>query len=179
MAIKLEEIYNEKNGTQESLGIYLKSMSVKQFKDFAEYAVKTYSSRKKLKEANAVIKFLRAYYTKQKILVPNVDPTFVELMETAAFIHNLFIDDSWTSVFKAREILQEVAMRDFKISYENAEHIFAIVEAQLGVDMPVPGCRSQSATRGPVDDFATACWVVKEYIGCEKSYSSRSDKGKS
>ena len=54
-------------------------------------------------------------------------------------IHNLFINDSWTSVFKAREVLYDLAVKEYKISYENAEHIFAIVEAQLGVDMPVPG----------------------------------------
>lgn len=180
MALKMAEIYDEQlKDTDKDLGKYLRGMTVEQFKKFAEHAVITYGSRKKLEEANAVIHFLRAYYKKMKILVPNADPTFIELMEVAAFIHNLFINDSWTSVFRAREVLYDLAVKEHKISYENAEHIFAIVEAQLGVDMPVPGCRSQSATRGPVDDFATACWVVKEYLERDKSYSSLADKGKS
>jgi hypothetical protein len=171
MALKLEEIKNN-----EELSKYLNTIATSNLKDFATFAVTTYGSRKKLKEANAVIDYLEKYYTKKKILAPNVDPTFFDLMKVTCLVHNLFIDDSWVSVFKTREVLQDVALNQYKISWENVQHVFSMVEAQLGTDMPVVSCHVKPGT--PQDDFVTACWVVKEYIGREKCYSSKSDKGK-
>jgi hypothetical protein len=140
------------------------------------HVIKDEIYEKKLDEANAVIDYLEKYYTKKRILGPNVDPTFFDLMKVTCFVHNLFIDDSWVSVFKAREVLQDKALSEYKISWENVQHIFSMVEAQFGTDMPVVSCHVKPGT--PQDDFVTACWVVKEYLNREKCYSSRSDKGK-
>lgn len=132
-----------------------------ELKDFATYALATYGTEEKLKEANAVIQYLEEYYIKKKIITANADPMFFDLMKVTCFVHNLFFDGSWISVFKAREQLQDIALKQYHISWENVQHIFSMVEAQLGTDMPVISCHVKPGT--PQDDFVTACWVTKEF----------------
>jgi len=134
--------------------------------DFAIYAVEAYGSEEKLAEAHAVANYLVKFYTKKKIITPNADPAFIDLMKVTCFIHNVFGNEPWINVFKARESLQDIAIRQFKISWENAQHIFSMVEAQLGTDMPVVACHVKPGT--PQDDFVTACWVVKEFNKAEE-----------
>ena len=131
-------------------------------REFSKMALANYGNEEKLEIANRVISYLEQYYTKKKILSPNIDPTFFELMKTTAFIHNLFTEeDDWTTVFLARKRLQHDALHSFQISWENTQHIFSMVEGQLGQDMPVVACQTKPGT--PQDDFVNACWVVKEY----------------
>ena len=143
---------------KETLERHLKTMTIPELQSFAAEAMQTYGSEEKLEEANKVIDFLKAYYTKKKILTPQTNPYFMELMETAAFIHNLFTDDTWISVYKAREILMPLVKG---VDPKNVENLFSIVEGQLGEDMPVPGSRPPA--NNPIGDFALACWVVKQY----------------
>ena len=132
-------------------------------KKFARWAVEEYGTAETTAEAEKIIEWLKQYYIKKKIIGPNVDPTFFDLMQVTCYVHNLFTTDSWTSVFTAREKLQDTALKDFKISWENTQHIFSMVEAQLGTDMPVIACHVKPGT--PQDDFVIACWAVKEYNG--------------
>lgn len=130
-------------------------------KKFAQWAVEEYGDEKTTKEAEAIISWLKQYYEKKKIIGPNVEPTFFDLMQVTCYLHNLFLTEKWTSVFIAREKLQEAALKDFKISWENTQHIFSMIEAQLGTDMPVIACHVKPGT--PQDDFVIACWATKEY----------------
>ena len=126
------------------------TITTENLKKFATWAVEEYGTKESIKEAEKVISWLRQYYTKKKIIGPNVDPTFFDLMQVTCYVHNLFTTDKWTSVFIAREKLQDVALKEFKISWENVQHIFSMVEAQLGVDMPVIACHVKPGT--PQDD---------------------------
>ena len=139
----------------------LDSFENKPFKNFAETALRSYGSQEKFDEAVKVINVITALYTKKKIIADNVNPYFFELMKTAALIHNLFFDGSWLSCFMARNKLYDSAV-SAGIQREHIEHIFTIVEGQLGVDMPVAGVRPNP--NSPVDDFALCCWIVKELL---------------
>lgn len=141
---------------------FLDEMNNDGLREFCKNALSKYGTEEKLDIANRIIGYLKQYYTKKKILSPNIDPTFFELMKTTAFIHNLFTeDDDWTTVFQARKQLQHDALYSYQITWENTQHIFSMVEGQLGQDMPVIACQTKPGT--PQDDFVTACWVVKEY----------------
>ena len=146
---------------QETMERYLLKIHTPALAAFAQEAVSKYGTEAKLQEANRVIDVLTALYTKEGIIRPNCDPYFIELMETAAFAHNLFYDGSWISCFTAREKLTDLA-KQCDIKGEHIEHIFTIIEGQLGTDMPVAGARPNPNT--PVDDFAFCCWIVKELL---------------
>ena len=147
------------NVKQETKSLYLSKMSYDNLRDFANDAIDKYGTEEKLQEANKVIAVLRALYCKKKIIASNCDPYFIELMETAAFVHNLFFNGTWISCFTAREKLYDSA-QSFKIKGEHIDHIFTIVEGQMWYDMPVAGVRPNP--NSPVDDFAMCCWIVKE-----------------
>lgn len=146
---------------QETLDVYLTKITTEPLRNLAEFAVKEYGTEEKLLFANKVIMVLRKLYTKRGIIASNVNPYFIELMETAAFIHNLFTDESWISCFRAREKLQDKA-KQFGIQGEHVEHIFTIVEGQLDEGMPVAGARPNP--NSPVSDFAMCRWIVKELL---------------
>ena len=145
---------------QETKDKYLSTMTSTQLRNFVTIAIEEYGTEEKLQEANRVISAIRALYIKKKIIADNVDPYFLELMETAAFVHNLFTDGTWISVFTARDKLYDVAVKA-GIKREHVEHIFTIVEGQLWFDMPVAGARPNP--NSPVEDFALCCWLVKEF----------------
>lgn len=143
------------------LQIYLDKFENEPFKKFIEAALTHYGTQEKFEEAVKLISVIRALYIKRRIIADNVNPYFIELMETAAFIHNLFFDGSWISCFMAREKLYDSAI-SAGIKDEHVEHIFTIVEGQLGVDMPVAGARPNP--NSPVEDFALCCWITKELL---------------
>lgn len=146
---------------KEELQLWLDRFENEPFKKFIHDALVRYGTQDKFEEAVRLIRVIRALYTKRKIIADNVNPYFVELMETAAFIHNLFFDGSWISCFMARDKLYDSATAA-GIKGEHVEHIFTIVEGQLGVDMPVAGVRPNP--NSPVEDFALCCWITKELL---------------
>lgn len=149
--------------------VYLNRMESKPLKDFVLSAYKKYGTIASFKEANKLISILEKYYTKKKIISDNISPYFFELMETAAFVHNLFTNEHWISVFTARDKLYDMA-KAAGIKGEHREHIFTIVEGQLGEDMPVAGVRPNP--NSPVNDFALCCWIAKELIPNVESNNS-------
>ena len=146
---------------KDELQTYLDKFENKPFVTFIKKALSFYGTQEKFEEAVKVITVIRAYYTKKKIIADNVNPYFIELMETAAFVHNLFFDGSWISCFLAREKLYNDALTA-GIQREHAEHIFTIVEGQMGTEMPVAGVRPNP--NSPVEDFALCCWIVKTLL---------------
>lgn len=100
---------------KDELQTYLDKFENKPFVTFIKKALSFYGTQEKLEEAVKVVTVIRAYYTKKKIIADNVNPYFIELMETAAFVHNLFFNGSWLSCFTAREKLYRFGMktRDF------------------------------------------------------------------
>lgn len=146
---------------KEELQLWLDKFENEPFKKFIQDALTRYGTQDKFEEAVRLIHVIRALYTKRKIIADNVNPYFVELMETAAFVHNLFFDGSWISCFTARDKLYDNAVAA-GIKQEHVEHIFTVVEGQLGVDMPVAGVRPNP--NSPVEDFALCCWITKELL---------------
>ena len=132
-------------------GRYLKKMNNEVLQKFATDCLVEFGTEEKLEEANEIIRVMISYYEYRGLM--KGDPYFIELMEVAAFIHNLFTDSSWRSVYIAREKLQDRA-------FEYVIPLFAVVEGQLGDKMPVPG--SRPSPNHPVNDFALFCWIVKE-----------------
>lgn len=161
----MSEITN-KTLENEHYAKYLNGIGNKTLREFAVSCVKEYGTREKLEEANEVIKVMLAYYEEKGLM--KGDPYFIDLMKVAAFIHNLFTNDSWISVYTAREQLQQRAL-DAGISYEYVIPLFAIVEGQLGDKMPVPG--SRPSPNHPVNDFALFCWIVKKLLPYMKETS--------
>lgn len=143
----------------EELQSHIQKFENEPFKKFIMESLTRYGTQDKFEEAVKLINVIAALYTKKKIIADNVNPYFFELMKTAAFIHNLFFDGSWISCFIARNKLYDSAV-SAGIQKQHIEHIFTIVEGQLGVDMPVAGARPNP--NSPVDDFALCCWIVKE-----------------
>lgn len=146
---------------KEELQKYLVTFENQPFKKFIEETLINYGTQQKFKESVKVISVMESYYKKKKIIADNVNPYFIELMKTAAFIHNLFFDGSWISCFTAREKLYDRALIA-GIQREHIEHVFTIVEGQLGSDMPVAGARPNP--NSPVEDFALCCWITKELL---------------
>ena len=160
----------QKKIEETDLGKYLKSMQIKGFQDFSFSAVMQYGTEEKLAEANKVIEVLHGMMRKKHLLGNNNSTVFVAMMETAAFIHNLFVPEGdvtledklqhWSYVFRAREILEPLA-ETCGIDVQLIPQIFQTVEAQLGDDLPVDRCRPVPNT--PIELFAWAVWFVEEF----------------
>ena len=138
---------------------HINNVNNKILREFSINCLKEYGTKDKLEEANKVIDVMIAYYTEKNLI--NGDPYFIDLMKTAAFIHNLFTDHSWRSVYIAREQLQQKAL-DAGIAYEYVIPLFALIEGQLGDKMPVPA--SRPSPNHPVNDFALFCWISKNFV---------------
>lgn len=144
----------------EELFRYVNDISFEPLKAFVSQALKCYSNKKRLKEANEVLDVMMAMLKKQNLLSANANQAFVDIMIAAGLVHNMFYDGSLHSVFYARERLNDLA-DECKVPEAAKDQIFQAVEAQFGNDMPVKACRPNPST--PLELFAWACWFVEEY----------------
>lgn len=101
-------------------------------------------------------------FTKMKQMNENTRPVWIDILRSAAYLHNLFYDGSLQSVFKAREVLMPLAIKH-EVAINGISALFQSIEGQLGEDMPVEACQVKGES--PSRIFMWAVWFVEEYNG--------------
>lgn len=91
----------------------------------------------------------------------HANQSFVDVLISAALLHDLFRTDEWVFIFDARRYLTEVAESvGLPEAAQNA--IFETIEAQLGDKTPVAKVRPQPGT--PTELFSNTVWFVRNYL---------------
>ena len=144
----------------EEINNHLKSIKIIALRNFVEESLLKYGTIEKYKQANQVVDLLYKMLIKKKQIVNGVEQSFVDVLKVAGFIHNLFYNNTVSSLFLAREKLLPLAKDKYKIPDNYINSIFQAVECQLGEDTPVPQCKPIPGT--PTELFAWSCWLVKQ-----------------
>ena len=148
--------------SEENHDTYLSTFTDPILKSFTVKSLERYGSKKKFKEAEKVINVMIAMFTKMKQTNEQNRPLWVELLMSAAYLHNLFYNGTLVSVFQAREKLMPIA-KEVNLPINGASLIFQAIEGQLGEDMPVESCQVKGDSPNRI--FAWSCWFVEEYNG--------------
>lgn len=136
-------------------------VQIEELQVFIERAHAEFGSPEKAAEADVVADILIQMLEKRGMISEHANQSFIDVLITAAYLHNLFYNEyEWTTLFKAREILMPIA-KDMGIAENVTDVIFQTIEAQLGNETPVPS--SRPAPNSPVELFANAIWIAKEY----------------
>ena len=145
----------------EEAGRHWRAIITPEVKDFVKRALDLRGSKKQVEEANKMLDLLLAMLRKRKQIVEGVpQPVWVDVMLAAGLLHNLYYEDTVTSLFMAREKLQPIADA-CNVPGNAAYSIFQAIECQLGDDTPIESCRPVPST--PNELFAWARWFVHEY----------------
>lgn len=161
--MQIEDIFNGET--------YLTTYTDERLKQFTVEALEKYGSLLKIKESEKVIKVMLAMFTKMKQTNEQNRPLWVEVLISAAYIHNLFYDGTLASLVKARELLIPLIIKH-DVPINAASMIFQAVEGQLGEDTPIEACQPKGDSPNRI--FAWACWFVEEYNGDKKMPECRS-----
>ena len=157
--MRIEELFNGRENN------YLATYTEENLKQFTVEALEKYGSLATIKESEEVIKVMLAMFTKMKQVNEQNRPIWVELLITAAYIHNLFYDGTLESLVRTREKLMPLILK-YQVPVNGAAMIFQAVEGQLGEDMPIESCQPRGDSPNRI--FAWACWFVEEYNGDKK-----------
>ena len=145
----------------EEIGRHWRAIKTPEIKKFVELALNRHGSERKVKEANKVTDLLLAMLRKRKQIIDGQpSPVWVDVMLAAGLMHNLFYDGTVTSLFMAREKLQQTA-ETLNVPGNASYSIFQAIECQLGDDTPIESCRPVPST--PNELFTWARWFVHEY----------------
>lgn len=157
--MRIEEVFNGRENN------YLATYTEENLKQFTVESLEKYGSLTTIKESEEVIRVMLAMFTKMKQVNEQNRPVWVELLITAAYIHNLFYDGTLESLVRTREKLMPLILKH-QIPVNGAAMIFQAVEGQLGEDMPIESCQPRGDSPNRI--FAWACWFVEEYNGDKK-----------
>ena len=157
--MRIEEVFNGRENN------YLATYTEENLKQFTVESLEKYGSLATIKESEEVIKVMLAMFTKMKQVNEQNRPIWVELLITAAYIHNLFYDGTLESLVRTREKLMPLILKH-QVPVNGAAMIFQAVEGQLGEDMPIESCQPRGDSPNRI--FAWACWFVEEYNGDKK-----------
>lgn len=157
--MRIEEIFNGRENN------YLATYTEENLKQFTAEVLEKYGSLATIKESEEVIKVMLAMFTKMKQVNKQNRPIWIELLITAAYVHNLFYDGTLESLVRTREKLMPLILKH-QIPVNGAAMIFQAVEGQLGEDMPIESCQPRGDSPNRI--FAWACWFVEEYNGDKK-----------
>lgn len=157
--MRIEEIFNGRENN------YLATYTEENLKQFTAESLEKYGSLATIKESEEVIKVMLAMFTKMKQVNEQNRPIWIELLITAAYIHNLFYDGTLESLVRTREKLMPLILKH-QVPVNGAAMIFQAVEGQLGEDMPIESCQPRGDSPNRI--FAWACWFVEEYNGDKK-----------
>ena len=138
------------------------TMRVEAIKDFTVKSLLEYGSPEAFYEAEKVINVMLEMFRKLHQINEETYQVWVDVLISAAYIHNLFYDGTLGGIFAAREKLMSLAKK-CEVPVNAAAGIFQAVEGQLGMDMPVEACQVHGDT--PNGIFAWACWFVEEFNG--------------
>ena len=140
---------------------YVDFMQVPELKEFTQRALDEYGTEEKLTEGESVAHVILGLLRKKKMLTEQTHQSFVDVLVSAALLHNLFYDpQDWKTLFSARQKLLPVA-QECGVGYNFYSAIFQTIESQLGEDTPVPNCKP--IDNSPTELFTYAVWFVKEY----------------
>lgn len=140
---------------------YVKEIQNEKLREIITDILDKYSKASLYEDAENIIDILLAWY-EERMIYNGTKNTFTDIMISAAYLHNIFNGekDSWLSIFKPREQFQKMFITSGdEETMKNSEHIFSIVEGQMGVHTPIPSCRPNADN--PVNDFANAIWFNK------------------
>ena len=140
---------------------YIDFMQIPELKEFTQKALEKYGDKNKLTEGESVAHILIGLLRKKKMLTENTHQSFVDVLVSAALLHNLFYDpEDWKTLFSARQHLEELG-RECEVGNNFTSAIFQTIESQLGEDTPVPNCKP--IDNSPTELFSYAVWFAKEY----------------
>lgn len=135
---------------------------VDELKRLVEIALEKYGSKEKLIQANIVADMIIEKLTYDKLLSEQTHQTFVDIMVSAALLHNLFYkEEDWRTLFDAKFYLEPIA-EELKINYQIIETLFHTIQGQLGAKTPITDCIPKPGT--PTEMFANTVWTVKNYL---------------
>ncbi len=135
---------------------------VDELKQLVELALEEHGLEEKLIQANQVADMIIEKLTYDKLLSEQTHQTFVDIMVSAALLHNLFYkEEDWRTLFDAKFYLEPVA-EDLKINHQITETLFHTIQGQLGAKTPVVDCIPKPGT--PTEMFANIVWTVKNYL---------------
>lgn len=133
---------------------------IDELKEFVLEGLERYGTAEKLEEANEVADILIALLRKKKLLDEHTHQSFVDILLSAALLHNLFYDEKdWTTLFYARRDLDPIA-KELKINRQALDALFHTIEGQLGEDTPITECIPKPGT--PTELFSYAVWFAKQ-----------------
>lgn len=118
----------------------------------------------KLKDSNGVAEWLIFLLKDDKILSEGANAYFVELLITAAFIHNIdysYGEEDWTKIFNPRKATEKIA-QDLGLIGNTIDAIYQAVEGQLGKDNPNKLLHPNP--NSPTAHFALACSIYYKKI---------------
>lgn len=137
-------------------------IKVDELRQLVEIALEKFGSREKLVEANGIAYMLIEKLTYDKLLSEQTHQTFVDIMISAALLHNLFYkEEDWRTLFDAKFYLDPI-VEELKINYQIAETLFHTIQGQLGSRTPITDCIPKPGT--PTEMFANTVWIAKNYI---------------
>lgn len=139
----------------------IEKIKIPEIKNFTIESLVRHGDGSSTEVAEKVAEVVYAQLEEKGLINEQANQSFVDVIISAALLHDLFKTEEWVSIFDARRYLTEVAERvELPESAQNA--IFESIEAQLGDKTPIAKLRPQPGT--PTELFAYAVWFVNKYL---------------
>lgn len=139
----------------------IENIKIPEIKNFTVESLVRYGDGEASPTAEKVAEVLYAQLEEKGLVQEHANQSFIDVVISAALLHDLFRTEEWISIFDARRYLTEIAEKvELPESAQNA--IFETIEAQLGDKTPIAKLRPQPGT--PTELFAYAVWFVRKYL---------------
>lgn len=139
----------------------IEQIKIPEIKNFTIESLVRHGDGTSTEIAEKVAEVVYAQLEEKGLISEQANQSFVDVVISAALLHDLFKTEEWIFIFDARRYLTEVAERvGLPESAQNA--IFETIEAQLGDKTPIAKLRPQPGT--PTELFAYAVWFVNKYL---------------
>lgn len=144
---------------------FIDQIAYEPLKNLTVQVIKRYGEIEKLALADKVIDLHMAFLKFKNQLSDNSRPAWIDLFVAAGYMHNMFYDGTVTSLFKAREMVSDLA-KELGVAVNGISMLFSAIEGQFGDKTPVEACIPQEASPNAL--FAKAVFVVEIYSGIVK-----------
>lgn len=144
---------------------FIDQIAYEPLKNLTVQVIKRYGEIEKLALADKVIDLHMAFLKFKNQLSDNSRPAWIDLFVAAGYMHNMFYDGTVTSLFKAREMVSDLA-KELGVAVNGISMLFSAIEGQFGDKTPVEACIPQEASPNAL--FAKAVFVVEVYSGIVK-----------
>ena len=136
---------------------HLDKVRDRNLQELVQTVVDTHGNITKVMDAEGVIEEILFLLTNDKIINGNMTPMFVDVLVSAAYLHNVVFDkdtDHWTEMLKTREVVEKYVERN-RFDSITIDALYQAIEAQLGKH--VPNAMLYPAPHSPQAHFALAC----------------------